>query len=209
MATATPAFSPEQAVLTLRDLGGLEGHLTERTVGTTFMLWGLLTGSLILAIYAFDARDGTTLDLVAVPLLMFLLVIAGIGATNSIWKTRALGSNVGYRAWRIWLQGLGITVAAFALVIVLGNYVLDTNFTVLFTFAAGFVLMYVGIRHQMAAWCRVSGALVAAGLVLANCVLMVATLDLGPEPNAAAALWAVLATGGSIYLAGVLHARAG
>jgi hypothetical protein len=178
------------------------------------MLWGLLGAMLILSIYAFDARDGTTLDRVAVPTLLLLVVVAGIALTNSLWKSRALGSNAGFRPWLVWLQGLGITVAAFILVVFVGDFLwtaldVNTNFSVYFTLVAGVVMLYVAVRHQRAPWCRFSWSFVAAALLLLNGGLMMGLLDSGPEPHTAASLWATLAIGGSLFLAGSLHARLG
>jgi hypothetical protein len=155
---STPSLDAAEAARLLAAVPAANEGLTSRTVGATLMLWGIVAGAIILAVYAFDARTDDALGRYAGLVLPLALAVAGVAASNSLWRTRAIG-RPGFRAWRIWARGALYTLAAFAIVILLANYVFATNFAVVFTLAAGLLMGAVGIEHRRKDWGRVPWAL--------------------------------------------------
>lgn len=209
MGSNSPAFSPQDAVTTLRDLGQAETRLTARTAGLSLMLWGILVSGLFFSIYALGAGLDMNVSHWVGPGIWLAFVLAGIVATNALWRSHALSVQVGFRPWRIWLHGIAITVVTFVVVVFLADIVFAANFGLVFALTTGIVELYLGIRFLKEPWSRRPWVLLFAVALIAVSLALIGLLPTDSTPNAAAVTVGAMSAGAALFLPGLLHVREG
>lgn len=124
MATNKSAMTPEDATAAIRDVRDYRQNLTGRAAGLVWIIWGFA-----LALFASTDMVGaldppeqpvTGWSTIPVPwpvmVLPFAALVAGVVATNVVWKSHALETGTRHRAWIAWVAILGLLVA----IVVLG-----------------------------------------------------------------------------------------
>lgn len=209
MGSNPTTFSPEEAVQTLRDLAQAETRLTASTVGLSLMLWSLVVPGLFFSIYSIGGGLDSNVPHWFAPCVWLAFVLAGIAATNALWRSRALSAQAGFRPWRIWLQGIAFTVATFAMVTFLADFVFSANFGLTFALATGIVELYLGIRFLRAPWSRRPWALIFATVLIVLSLALLGQLPTDSTPNAAVVTAGAMGSGIALFVPGFLYVRQG
>ena len=209
MGSNPTAFSPEAALATLDRLEPAEIRLTARTVGLSMMLWSLVVPGLFFSVYAIGGGLDSNVPHWVAPVVWLAFVLAGIAATNALWRSHALGTQAGFRPWRIWLQGIVFTVTTLAVVTFLADFVFSANFGLTFALATGIVELYLGIRFLRAPWSRRPWALIFAVVLIVMSLALLGQLPTDSTPNAAVVTAGAMGSGIALFVPGFLYMNEG